>query len=119
MKAYTFLREDDSHYVMSKDGALASTLSYSATKTSKDKSWFLTPLNDNIHDFKAVSNCVIFDCLLPPYDENKGRECSFYDPIITLEDSKIIWLKRVDEDSSSLPYTIEYPGVRPITKKNR
>lgn len=37
----------------------------------------LTPIRGNLHEFKAIQNTIIFDILLPYYD-NKIRFCNFY-----------------------------------------
>ncbi|XP_022134830.1 plant cysteine oxidase 3 [Momordica charantia] len=32
----------------------------------------------NLHSFTAVSPCAVLDILSPPYDEDKGRRCTYY-----------------------------------------
>jgi hypothetical protein len=49
-----------------------------AVKTSEDPAWMLTPSHGNLHQFRALSTCVILDVLTPPYDEEAGRTCTYY-----------------------------------------
>jgi hypothetical protein len=51
------------------NNAIAAKLSLSQVKTAADPAWYLTPDVDNIHEFRAATNCVVLDCLLPPYSE--------------------------------------------------
>jgi len=37
----------------------------------------LTPIIENIHSFKAKTDCILFDILIPNYD-NLMRQCRFY-----------------------------------------
>lgn len=39
---------------------------------------WLTPEAGNLHSFTAKEWTAVFDVLVPPYDENAGRACSFY-----------------------------------------
>lgn len=38
----------------------------------------LTPSQDNFHEFSAQSHCIVFDILMPPYDEEQDRTCAYY-----------------------------------------
>ena len=46
-------------------------------KNSSDDTWTLTPTQGNLHQFRALTSCVILDVLTPPYD-NVERKCTFY-----------------------------------------
>ena len=32
----------------------------------------------NIHEFRAISHCVVLDVLSPPYAPAQGRDCTYY-----------------------------------------
>lgn len=32
----------------------------------------------NLHCFTAVTSCAVLDVLGPPYDDDKGRTCTYY-----------------------------------------
>ena len=54
---------------------------YKSTKeirTHEEDAWYLTPTEGNLHQFKAKSTCVVLDLLMPPYNEGRGRSCTFY-----------------------------------------
>ena len=79
-------------------------------KTNQDKSWFLSPSIDNIHEFEAINEtAVVFDVLMPPYDETDGRPCNFYEEYINNEKH---FLSITEEPI--LPATVAYAGYRPI-----
>lgn len=100
-----------------RNNGLISKLSCTATKTSTDPTWFLTPEVENIHEFKATSNCVIFDCILPPY-EDPHRPCRYYEAISQDSEDEYL-LKLVNDHEQHLPHSIEYSGFRPIMKKTQ
>lgn len=41
-------------------------------------SYSLGPSSGNLHELKAIDDCAFFDVLTPPYDENTGRDCTYY-----------------------------------------
>nr|ABV22263.1 conserved hypothetical protein [Karlodinium veneficum] len=47
--------------------------------TSSCKVIRLGLVDGNIHSFQALENTAIFDVLTPPYDDSKGRFCSYYE----------------------------------------
>ncbi len=99
-------------------GDMECTLVFNGVKTSSDASWLLTPTSGNMHSFHAVTTCVVFDVLLPPY-EDPHRPCIFYraEPRTRDPDCKEYELKALSEtevnDEILLPYTVEYPGYQP------
>jgi PCO_ADO len=131
LKAYSFAFNEDGS-IDKKDEAFAAHQVCNSKKTADDASWYLTPSQGNIHEFTAEKSCVIFDCLLPPYDE-PDRPCNFYSAQLdsggdnnnseggsTSENAgPLYWLHPKPENPSSLPHTVEYPGFRPAMKKNR
>jgi hypothetical protein len=50
----------------------------SSIKTELDEPWYITPTNNNLHQFRAIKTCVILDLLMPPYNGNEGRTCTYY-----------------------------------------
>mgnify|MGYP001221164296 CR=1 FL=1 len=38
----------------------------------------LEPLRGNLHQFEALNDTAVFDILLPPYDDDRGRSCHYY-----------------------------------------
>lgn len=88
------------------------SLTLDARKTDKDSAWFLTPSINNIHEFHAENTCVIFDILLPPYDEGEGRPCNYYSAVSQGE----VWRLLPAEEPKELPYGVRYPGFRPVEK---
>ena len=94
------------------DGAQLSKRITSAVKTSADESWFLTSKEENIHQFTAMSNCVIFDCILPPYLEPE-RPCNYFELTEDSLNQQQCWLRQIEGDDSKLPYSIPYNGYKP------
>lgn len=40
----------------------------------------LGPRNGNVHELAALEDCAFFDVVTPPYDPQKGRDCTYYEP---------------------------------------
>lgn len=52
---------------------------------------WLTPQSGNIHSFTAKEWTAVFDVLVPPYDEDAGRSCNYYQERNDLsKDGKIV-----------------------------
>lgn len=93
-----------------KDGCIIASPPTIVTRSVTDMSWYLTPHVNNIHEFAAVSLCVVFDVLLPPYID-PDRPCNFYKAEeVTAETWK---LSKTPFPTSSLPYTVAYGGLVP------
>lgn len=81
----------------------------------------------NIHSFKAITPCALFDILTPPYSTEDGRHCSYFrecprgdlpDGIEGLQDvnpSEVFWLEEIPPPESLLVLRGEYKG--PVVKK--
>ena len=83
-------------------------------KSAKDSSWYLTPTRGNFHELIAHENCVLFDVLLPPYQE-PDRPCSYFQAHPTAEHSDKWRLEKLEEEPYDLlPYGIPYLGDRLI-----
>jgi hypothetical protein len=79
------------------------------TKTTKDKSWFLSPSINNIHEFEAIhETAVVFDVLMPPYSEENGRPCNFYEECF-IDGNRFLAIGPEPE----LPSSVEYRGIKP------
>ncbi|GJM93070.1 hypothetical protein PR202_ga09594 [Eleusine coracana subsp. coracana] len=61
----------------------------------------------NIHTFRAVTPCALFDILSPPYSAEDGRHCSYYrkSPLKELpvalpsevDSSEVVWLEELED----------------------
>lgn len=90
------------------------------SRSSSDPAWFLTPSEGNIHEFVATSGCIVFDVLLPPY-EDPDRPCTFYRAEVGALGSSstgatVFDLTPTPPPRSGLPYSVEYPGPRPVSR---
>eukprot|EP01041_Mallomonas_annulata_P003747 gene3747-7439_t len=105
-----------------KMGNFISATTSSIRRTASDKAWLLTPTEGNIHEFYAETPCVIFDVLLPPYDD-PDRPCTYYCAEEVAE-GRGTWylspmpapstgLPPMPAPSTGLPYTVEYSGAVP------
>jgi cysteamine dioxygenase len=109
VKSYSPIRETEN--------IITAKVELNTEKTTNDPSWILTANESNIHEFYALSTSVVFDVLIPPYREPE-RPCNYYDYADKNDpQSKFIHLKKISEPEGPLPYTVEYLGERPITKK--
>ena len=64
----------------------------------------------NIHEFEngGEGPCIVFDVLLPPYDDEPGsRACSFYDEVPGGG-------LRLSESTPALPVSVAYRGFAPL-----
>ena len=70
----------------------------------------LTPTRGNIHCFKALKDCIIFDVLLP-YSDHQTRFCNFYKELENLAPSSND-KKRRKGDKIFLHYLYDQPEVK-------
>lgn len=86
------------------------------TKSNTDKPWYLTSSEGNFHEFVALKPSVIFDIILPPYDDNEGRICTYYS---ATEHQPGLWkLHSKDAPNDILPYLVPYKGIKPSVCAN-
>jgi hypothetical protein len=95
----------------------AASLDFDGIKSSSDDPWLLTPNKDNVHEFSAITDCVILDILLPPYGE-PHRPCIFYKASsqsqISGEDTWQLREMTVEEQETvQLPSMVYYEGFVP------
>jgi len=96
------------------DEGIECELSACTTKTAADAPWFLTPDEDNFHEITPITDCVLLDILLPPYDDH-DRNCTFYDAQEGASDSWRLVPRSFDELHSRqlFPIPVQYKGYRP------
>uniref|UniRef100_A0A0E0DAJ5 cysteine dioxygenase n=1 Tax=Oryza meridionalis TaxID=40149 RepID=A0A0E0DAJ5_9ORYZ len=62
----------------------------------------------NIHTFRAITPCALFDVLSPPYSAEKGRDCSYFrkssvrepPPVVLpgeINSAEVIWLEELED----------------------
>ncbi|KAA8519644.1 hypothetical protein F0562_013911 [Nyssa sinensis] len=76
----------------------------------------------NIHCFKALKPCALFDVLSPPYSSEHGRHCSYYrksprkdlpegiDQLCGIEHSEVIWLEEIQPPENFVVRRGRYKG---------
>jgi hypothetical protein len=93
----------------------AASLDFDGIKSSSDDPWLLTPNKDNVHEFAAITDCVILDILLPPYEE-PHRPCIFYKASLQSQIDAAWQLREMsveEQETVQLPYMVEYEGFVP------
>lgn len=97
------------------DETIECQLTVSERKTAADDPWYLTPDDGNFHEITAVTDSVLLDILLPPYDDH-DRNCTFYEP--TEQVSGAWTLTPIPEDllrhRQKGPVPVPYKGYRPF-----
>ncbi|TYK28379.1 plant cysteine oxidase 3 isoform X2 [Cucumis melo var. makuwa] len=65
----------------------------------------------NIHCFTAVSPCAVLDVLSPPYNEDKGRRCTYYHdyPYSTISSDTKLYLNDEEVEDHAWLAKIETP----------
>jgi hypothetical protein len=58
-------------------GDVQATVALEARKSQSDGAWLLTAQLGNFHEITPMTDCVMLDVLLPPYNE-ASRPCTFY-----------------------------------------
>ena len=105
---YTHLSEHQDEIVQVK-------VARSETFSPSSAPWFLTPSEENIHEFKALSTAVVFDILAPPYSEEDNRPCNFYAVEGKINENTRFLRKLTEQETTDieLPYVVPYYGVKP------
>jgi len=99
------------------DDSVDCQLSVSTRKTAADAPWFLTPDDGNFHEITPITDCVLLDILLPPYDDH-DRNCTFYEAQETFEGSWRLVPMSFDKLNSQqmFPLPVQYKGYRPQSR---
>lgn len=75
----------------------------------------------NIHSFKALTPCALFDVLSPPYSSEDGRHCSYFrriprrnlegvDSLCGVNPSKVAWLEEIEPPENFVVRRGQYRG---------
>ncbi|KAJ6377297.1 hypothetical protein OIU76_026302 [Salix suchowensis] len=75
----------------------------------------------NIHSFKALTPCALFDVLSPPYSSEDGRHCSYFrrtlkqvlpgtEDLCGIEPSEIAWLEETQPPENFAVQRGQYKG---------
>ncbi|XP_004970027.1 plant cysteine oxidase 5 isoform X2 [Setaria italica] len=54
----------------------------------------------NIHTFRAITPCALFDVLSPPYSAEDGRHCSYFRKSLVNQppdSSQVVWLEELED----------------------
>lgn len=96
------------------DENVISKLSLDTIKSSEDDAWLLTPQDGNYHEITPITDCVMLDVLLPPYDDH-DRSCNFYTAKLLQDNTWLLHLLPDHlQDRIRLPMNVHYQGYRPI-----
>jgi hypothetical protein len=96
-------------------GDIKAQLETDLKKSAIDSAWMLTPKLGNIHEITPVTDCVMLDILLPPYND-RHRPCKFYHAKVLDEKSGCYVLRSLPMhyiQRIPLPLLIPYVGYRP------
>lgn len=94
---------------ISSSGSMQARRDGVARKSTVNEPWILTATEGNIHEFFALSACVLVDVLLPPYSDEDKRPCLFYQA--DKSETEGLWdLQVVDINDDVLPVSVEYDG---------
>lgn len=83
-------------------------------KTSADDPWLLSSKVGNYHEIIPLEDCVMMDVILPPYDHDHDRDCTFYS---STEGEESRWqltpLPPADQARIRLPVNVPCKGFKP------
>jgi hypothetical protein len=84
----------------------------SEIKSSADSAWLLSASEGNYHEILPLTDCVMLDILLPPYDDH-DRNCTFYSSSQRVDG--LFQLNPLPQQTRvRLPVNIPYKGFRPL-----